>query len=83
MGDEERRVAIDLKHPYLRGIIKGYPELLALAGDLRAAGVNFTDLTLLFADVEEPLYIDDCCHFNEKGNEIMGRRIASRILESP
>lgn len=80
MGPQEKRIAFSRNQPYRVGAEKGYPELRALADDLRAEGVNFTDMTMIFSGVEEPIYIDDCCHVNEKGNEIMARKIATVIL---
>ena len=44
------------------------------------SGVRFADLTLVFADVQETVYADDCCHFNERGCELIARALA-RALE--
>jgi hypothetical protein len=44
---------------------------------LRAAGVDSTDLGDLFATTPETLYVDDCCHLNELGM----RRLAAAIAE--
>jgi hypothetical protein len=48
----------------------------------RAAGVDFHDMTMVFEDVEKPLYYDSMCHFNAEGNEILARRIAPIIIEA-
>jgi hypothetical protein len=45
------------------------------------AGVRFHDLRMVFAEVTEPLYIDNGCHFNKRGNEIMAPKIAAAILQ--
>ncbi|MHC4945742.1 MAG: hypothetical protein ACYTG7_22250 [Planctomycetota bacterium] len=82
MGEEEREVAISAEHLSRYAVEKGYPELIALADDLRRVGVNFHDMTLVFSDVEEPLYIDNACHFNARGNEILARKIAPIIGEA-
>jgi hypothetical protein len=81
MGPDERRIATPPDHPYRDGAVLGYPLLRAESGRLRASGVEFYDATGLFADVEEPLYVDGCCHFNRRGNEILARFLAARILE--
>ena len=46
-----------------------------LVGD----GVPFVDLTGVFAAEERTLYIDNCCHFNELGYEILIAEMATHI----
>lgn len=80
MRAEEERVAIDPQSPYRRPAELGYPRLRAAGEDLRRSGVRFLDASMLFAEVEEPLYTDGCCHFNRRGNEILADAIAERLL---
>jgi hypothetical protein len=80
MGREERRVALAARHPYRRPVLMGYPKLLRRGEELRAMGVRFHDLTPLFSDVREPLYIDTCCHVNEKGNQLIADAIARAVI---
>ncbi|MHC4945740.1 MAG: hypothetical protein ACYTG7_22240 [Planctomycetota bacterium] len=82
MSEEEKKIAIIDYQPWKVGIEKGYPEMLALADELRAQGVNFHDMTMVFSDVEEILYIDNACHFNARGNEIFASRIVPIIVEA-
>ena len=49
----------------------GYPLLQAVSRDLPGRGVNYFDLTGIFADHRETRYIDDCCHLNQRGNELL------------
>lgn len=79
MGEAERRVAIDPGHPYRPGVERGYPVLIEAGKELAASGVLFHDLTRIFAEIEEPLYFDACCHVNARGSQIMAREIAARI----
>jgi hypothetical protein len=58
----------------------GYAALAAELPALRAAGVPFTDLTRVFADVAETVYVDDCCHVNRLGNELLARAIGAAVL---
>jgi hypothetical protein len=46
-------------------------------------GVLFHHLTGIFATNPESIYIDNCCHFNQAGNEIMADAIAGAILRDP
>jgi hypothetical protein len=76
MSAEERRVAINLQHAYRPGASDGYPYLVAEGGSLREAGVDFHDLTMIFADEADPMYSDDCCHYTEAGNRKVAEHIA-------
>ena len=77
---DERRIAVNPTGPYTAWAKRGYPELVAQGETIRAAGVDYHDLTMLFSKVEARLYIDDCCHFNKQGNMIMAKRIAEAML---
>jgi len=79
MDEAERKVAFDPNHPYKRPAERGYPLLIEAGKGLAASGVQFHDLTRIFAKTEEPLYFDGCCHVNAKGSQIMAREIAARI----
>jgi hypothetical protein len=81
MDEVERSHALNPDHPYRRGALVGYPRLIAEGADLARRGVKFSDLTQLFAETRERLYIDDCCHFNARGHQIMADAIARAILE--
>lgn len=59
---------------------KAYPLLIAAGQKLRADGVRFHDLTQLFADVNEPIYADPYCHYNQKGNDLLAAAVADQIL---
>lgn len=83
MGQEELKVAYNDKAYAKRLVEKGYPHLQAQADRLLKSGVRFRDMTMVFAEVEEPLYYDIMCHFNIKGNLILANRIADIILKKP
>jgi hypothetical protein len=79
MDAEERRRAIRDDHPYAVNVRKGYPVLKALGADLARRGVNFVDLTRVFAETREPLYSDNCCHVNAAGQRIVVAAMAKTI----
>jgi hypothetical protein len=81
MSPAERKTAVYRDLPYRDAILRGYPELRQRAEALRKEGVHFFDMTQIFAEVEEPLYVDNLCHFNKRGCEILAREMASRIKE--
>jgi hypothetical protein len=80
LTDAERETAILAADSSTRfGAETGYPLLIAEGRRLRAAGVPFHDLTNLFAEVEEPIYRDGCCHYLLAGYELVARQIARTI----
>ena len=82
MGDEERQIAIREDHPYGKSAKLGYPWLQELGPDLTRRGVNFVDLTNLFANTHDVLYRDNCCHVNREGQRIVITAIAKTIAAS-
>ena len=77
--EEEKRTAIFKGHPYGEGVERGYPILIRLGERLRGQGVAYHDLTKIFAGHAEPIYIDNCCHYNQAGYDIMAEAIAQAI----
>ena len=57
----------------------GYPLLQEISRALPGRGVNYFDLTGIFADHPETLYIDDCCHLNQRGNELLAAEMVRRM----
>ena len=58
---------------------RGYPLLLALNRDLQDAGINYFDLTGIFAGHAETLYSDICCHLNDRGNDLLAAAMVQRM----
>ena len=78
--------ATELEHHYTPGdrygpfVAEGYPPLLwAFSRDLQSQGINYFDLTRIFADRRETLYRDDCCHFNDHGSELLAAAMVERL----
>ncbi len=79
LSEEEQRVAITEDLSYGTFVPAAYP-LLQEAGDaLTSEGVRFHDLTRVFADRHESIYVDDCCHVNRLGNQVLAEAIATAI----
>jgi len=81
MTRAEQRSAILPGNPFRLHVAAGYPRLREAGAKLAAQGVPFTDMTRAFAGIDELLYIDTCCHFNEKGNEILGRAMGKAMAK--
>ena len=77
----ERQIAYRADHPYRKGVEKGYPFLAKAGLALVADGVRFYDARQVFAGIREQLYVDQCCHFSEKGSQILGTWMAKRIVQ--
>lgn len=81
LSEEERRSPFDPAHPYRKGVVEGYPLLIEAGRRLLQNGVNFLDWTNVYENVEESLYVDTCCHVNERGNELLVDDLVRAILE--
>lgn len=68
-------------HAYKWTAETGYPYLRAGGRHLRAQGVNFVDLTMIFEGVRRTLYNDLCCHLNAEGYRRLARRIGREIAK--
>ena len=58
---------------------KGYPLLLEFGQELPGQGVNYFDLTRIFAAHPETLYRDICCHLNARGYELLAAAMVERM----
>lgn len=68
---------------YGQMVTRYYPRMIARGQALRLAGVDFQDLTQLFANVTEEIYVDPYCHYNKLGNEMLARRVAQLLIAKP
>ena len=64
---------------YESALAQGYPLLRQFSRDLQRQGVNYFDLTGIFADHPETLYIDECCHLNDRGKELLAAAMVQRM----
>lgn len=76
----EQEHVIAEESDYQRSVVTGYPLLRAQGRELQQAGVRFHDLTGIFSDQPQGLYIDWCCHVSAEGYAIIARRMAQEIL---
>ncbi len=81
MTPKEKAVAIDDDQPYANWARRGYPHLIRYARRLSREGVDFRDLSMMFRDVERPLYADDCCHLNEEGYTLVVQKILAILAD--
>lgn len=81
LTDEERRIAWSADVADAGRVAHGYPLLVVRGRELAAQGVDFHDLSMLFRDERDTLYSDTCCHYNQRGADLIARAIAAAIVE--
>ena len=79
LSPEERAIAYKPDGRYDPFIAQGYPRLRQFSRDLPSQGVNYFDLTGIFADRRETLYRDKCCHLNNRGYELLAAEMVERL----
>lgn len=76
---EEERVAVAPDSPYAEAVAIGYPVLLERAAALRVQGVHAVSAVSLFDTTTETVYADNCCHLNQRGNEMLAGFVAEQM----
>lgn len=79
LTQRELAEAHDSESPFRDLVAAGYPALREAAGQLRSAGVAFTDLGGLFNSAAGTIYIDTCCHVNAHGAEMLVDGIVAAV----
>ena len=79
-GTAEAALAVREDSPYRAHVRAGYPLLLAALPALRGSGIAVLDATSLFDIEASAVYADDCCHYNQRGNDLLARAIATAMI---
>jgi hypothetical protein len=79
LSNQEKNAAFEADSPYREVVEAGYPLLRAAGRSLQESGVSFHDLSRVFENVNATLYVDNCCHFNAEGNQIVAGAIAKAL----
>jgi hypothetical protein len=66
-----------------KSAIIGYPILIEQGKKLLEKDVNFFDATMAFAQERQTVYIDVCCHYNDRGKELLAKFILDKITQNP
>ncbi|ERT03650.1 hypothetical protein M595_6412 [Lyngbya aestuarii BL J] len=81
-SEAEKKIAFIESSPYKKGVKFGYPLLIKQIDELKANNINIFNALNIFDDVAEPVYGDNCCHYNARGEEIFSTYIGSSIVET-
>lgn len=79
-SDEEARVALNASQPFKLAVERGYPALIRAAATLQSKE-EFVDGTTAFDSEPSAVYEDDCCHYTDRGYELLADVIASRVRQ--
>ena len=79
LSPEERASAYNPDRISSSFAARGYPLLREFGRDLPRQGVNYFDLTRIFAAHPETLYRDKCCHLNDRGYELLAAAMVQRM----
>jgi hypothetical protein len=66
---------------YGKIVAPGYPQLRKAGAELRTRGVRHFDLTHLFAQTTDTLYVDPFCHVNAQGSELLAAALGDRVIQ--
>ena len=80
---EERRTAYLERYNTSQAAIIGYPILIKEGRKLLEKNIKFFDATMVFAKTKETVYVDTCCHYNERGKEVLAAYIMDKIVQNP
>jgi hypothetical protein len=80
---DEAKVALTDESPFKPSVEAGYPALERelQSADVKNANLNLFDATGIFDREPSPVYVDNCCHYTLKGNQILADFIARTILQ--
>lgn len=81
-SEAEKKIAIHPNAPYTEAILKGYPLLLSKISDLRKSNVNIFSAVNIFDNVKDIIYVDNCCHYNNQGQQLLSEYISQTIAEN-
>ncbi len=79
LSAEELELYIDPERMAQVNYAQTYPLLVKFGKELQQRGINYFDLTRIFADHPETLYRDDCCHLNYRGSELLAAAMLDRL----
>jgi hypothetical protein len=78
---DEAKIARSDASPFKTSAEAGYPVLVGESEKLKTR-VNFLNATGIFDREPAPVYIDDCCHYTLRGNQLLADAIAKEILRA-
>lgn len=81
LSEEELKAVHPPQSNYARIFVDGYRHLRRRGEKMKSSGVLYYDLTAVFAEYPETIYVDSCCHYNPRGYEIFATAIGAVVPE--
>ncbi len=82
MSAAEKKIAWRANSPYRPTVEKYYPQLPEWIDARQTEGINIHAATDIFDAVQAATYSDDCCHYNQLGNEVLAETTARLLLQT-
>jgi hypothetical protein len=83
LTEEEKRTAYSERVKTSQSALIGYPILIKQGRKLLERNIKFFDATMVFAKEKKTVYIDSCCHYNQRGKELLAAYIMDKIVQNP
>jgi hypothetical protein len=77
---EEKAIALSDLSPYKESIEICYPHIEMNVKRMQEKGVHIISAVNVFDNIEQLVYSDNACHYNQRGNEILADFIADQML---
>lgn len=79
LSANELKIAYTPDISWSRAARETYPLLVEQGKEMVKHNFPFYDAAMAFKSAKEDLYVDTCCHFNERGNELLSDYVAKAI----
>ncbi len=79
LSANELKIAYTPKFSWSHIAHETYPLLVKQGKEMVKHNFPFYDATMAFENAKEDIYIDVCCHYNERGNELLADDVAKAI----
>lgn len=80
--NKEKKIAFNENSPYAKSVKIGYPILFSKFKNLKKNNVPIFDAVNIFDKTKDSVYVDSCCHYNKRGEQIFAEYVGSSILEN-
>ena len=81
-GAEEKKTAFAENSMFGEAISMGYSKLLGRIPSLRDSGVKVFNTVEVFDETKDPVYLDNCCHYNRVGLGVFSDYVARSIVNA-
>jgi len=66
-----------------KSAVSAYPFLIDEGKKLLENHINYYDATMVFAQEKQTVYIDVCCHYNDRGKDLLAQFMMDKVTRNP